>query len=185
MYSLCAAGVERVLLGLFLISRAVIHRLYSRAEEGVEEGAGEAYSSDQEKVSSRQWASRGKQNRRQRRKQIQWQSWMQNRWSRSSSTIAVKAFASPDDWSQRRDAGGLVETYVRANFDGGARVAVLGDWNDDVDVSIVSGFPTPYTNFNADPGTFRFLTAPLSAAGISSTVTGPLAVGPTVRARGT
>lgn len=85
-------------------------------------------------------------------------------------TMHMKAQAGLDDWERRRDAGGLVESYLRANFDGGSRVAVIGDWNDDVDFSIVGGQPTPYANFNADPATFQFLTAPMSMAGIGSTI---------------
>jgi hypothetical protein len=88
-------------------------------------------------------------------------------------TLHMKAQADPEDWERRRDAGGLMESYLRANFDGGSRVAVIGDWNDDVDVSIVNGQPTPYANFNADPVSFAFLTAPLSDAGIRSTVSNP------------
>ena len=36
---LCAAGVKRMFFCLFLISGAVVHRLYRRAEEGVEQRA--------------------------------------------------------------------------------------------------------------------------------------------------
>lgn len=47
-------------------------------------------------------------------------------------------------------------------------VIVVGDFNDDVDVSTVQNRPSPYAAFVADADDYRFLTASLSARGFSS-----------------
>lgn len=57
------------------------------------------------------------------------------------------------------------------------RVLVVGDWNDDVDVSVTSGasgpLPSPYQNLVEDSADYRFVTDALSNARTSSTATGP------------
>jgi hypothetical protein len=52
-------------------------------------------------------------------------------------------------------------------------VWVIGDWNDDTDVSITAGSPTPWANFLSDAARYTFPTKALSDARISSSVTYP------------
>ena len=49
-------------------------------------------------------------------------------------------------------------------------VLVAGDFNDDIDESIAADRETPYAGFLADPDDYGFATAPLTAAGETSTV---------------
>jgi hypothetical protein len=67
--------------------------------------------------------------------------------------------------------------YIDANLPS-SRVLVLGDWNDDVDVSIShdttgNPLPSPYENFLSAPSECTFVTRPLSLAGERSTVDFP------------
>lgn len=82
--------------------------------------------------------------------------------------LHMKAFADEASRLRRQSAARELKTYldqVRPND----LVAVVGDWNDDVDVSIVPGQPTPFAAFVADPRQYRFVTGGLSARRISST----------------
>ena len=84
--------------------------------------------------------------------------------------IVLHMKATPDEgsWMRRARAATALKRYVDDNWST-ARVLVVGDWNDDVDRSLTRGKPSPYALFSADAAHYRFLTAPLSARGISST----------------
>ncbi len=82
--------------------------------------------------------------------------------------LHMKATADERSWQKRERAGRALKRYLDATFPD-ARVLVVGDWNDDVDESILRGKPSPYVAFTDDSAHYRFLTAPLSARRISST----------------
>lgn len=88
--------------------------------------------------------------------------------------LHMKAFAKVEDYQQRLAAGAALKSYLDALGD--IAFLVVGDWNDDVDRSIVKqdgGYlPSPYEAFlGADAG-YVFVTRPLSLAGHRSTTTG-------------
>ncbi|ADO69030.1 endonuclease/exonuclease/phosphatase family protein [Stigmatella aurantiaca] len=78
-----------------------------------------------------------------------------------------------DDYNQRKAAGAALKQYLDSQLSN-VRVIVLGDWNDDVDISIYrdsgSYLPSPYQNFVEAPASYQFLTMPLSVSGVGSTV---------------
>lgn len=63
-------------------------------------------------------------------------------------------------WKRRKKAAELTKEYLEQHLEG-EKVIVLGDWNDDVDVSNLKGYETPFKNFLPDP-TVRFVTKYLS-----------------------
>lgn len=81
--------------------------------------------------------------------------------------LHMKAFADQPSWERRRDAATALKGYLDATWPT-QRVLVIGDWNDDVDRSIVAGQATPYEALVADSARYRFITASLSAAGTST-----------------
>lgn len=83
--------------------------------------------------------------------------------------LHAKAGASMSDWERRSRAGAALKTYLDTTYPTG-KVFIIGDFNDDVDVSIVPGQASPYASFVADSDDYRFTTSTLSAAGVSSTV---------------
>lgn len=82
--------------------------------------------------------------------------------------LHMKAFADSASRRRRETAAGLLKGYLDATHPT-RRVAVIGDWNDDVDASIVPGAPTPFASFVRDSARYRFVTMPLSRQRISST----------------
>lgn len=89
--------------------------------------------------------------------------------------LHMKAFADTDSYSRRLQASGVLKNYLDTQYKG-QPVLVVGDWNDDVDVSITkdstSGgyLPSPYQNFVDDSADYTFLTQPLSLQHKRSTV---------------
>jgi len=83
--------------------------------------------------------------------------------------LHMKAGADGDSWQRRQNAGAALKTYLDATYPT-QKVIVLGDWNDDVDTSILAGSPTPYANFVADTARYRYPTKALSDAGLTSEV---------------
>ncbi|MBJ6762777.1 endonuclease/exonuclease/phosphatase family protein [Myxococcaceae bacterium JPH2] len=87
--------------------------------------------------------------------------------------VHMKAAASPDDYARRVGAANALKSYL----DGQPttqRAIVLGDWNDDVDMSITSSstgqpYDTPYRTFLDDPSRYTFTTQALSQRGVGST----------------
>jgi endonuclease/exonuclease/phosphatase family metal-dependent hydrolase len=82
--------------------------------------------------------------------------------------LHAKAGAGADDRARRETAATALRQHLDTEWPG-TRVLVIGDFNDDVDASITSGQDTPYRAFVDDPD-YAFTTAPLSAAGRTSTV---------------
>lgn len=81
--------------------------------------------------------------------------------------VHMKAGADAEDRARRETAAGLLKDYLDTALPT-ERVMVIGDFNDDVDVSIHAGSPTPYAAFVADTARWTFPTGALSAAGIAS-----------------
>lgn len=80
--------------------------------------------------------------------------------------LHAKANTQPESWQRRRDAA----VGLRRHLDDvwpNHPVLVVGDWNDDLDQSIVNGRDTPYRTF-IDASAWTFLTLPVSEAGGSS-----------------
>lgn len=86
--------------------------------------------------------------------------------------LHAKAGPDPEDRVRRATGAAALKAYLDA-VRPEDRVVVAGDFNDDVDVSISSGASSPYAPFLDDPDDYRFLTAPLSESGVSSTVFWP------------
>jgi endonuclease/exonuclease/phosphatase family metal-dependent hydrolase len=84
--------------------------------------------------------------------------------------LHMKALTTVSDYNRRQAAGVALKQYLDTVLPT-ARVLVLGDWNDDLDSSTVSGYPTPYQNFLDAPADYTFVTQPLSS--VSSTVRFP------------
>lgn len=82
--------------------------------------------------------------------------------------LHAKAGAAFQDRTRRLGGSEALMTYLEASY-ASSRVLVLGDFNDDVDTSIVSGYSSPYANF-VDSAGYAFPTAALSETGASSTV---------------
>ncbi|NMO14470.1 hypothetical protein HPC49_06360 [Pyxidicoccus fallax] len=89
--------------------------------------------------------------------------------------VHLKATTSDDpteDYQRRRAAAGWLKDYLDAQLPT-QRVMVVGDWNDDVDVSTVGGLDTPFRDFVNDTADYVFPTQALSLAGIRSTASRP------------
>lgn len=89
--------------------------------------------------------------------------------------LHMKALGDLDSYNRRQAAGAALKAYLdttRATD----KVMVIGDWNDDVDVSIVSPNPTPYANFVSDSTRYRFSTKELSDANRRTSANGSAAI---------
>lgn len=81
-----------------------------------------------------------------------------------------------DDYARRLASAGWLKQYLEANATLPSRVMVVGDWNDDVDVSTTTDpatgtrRDTPYRNFVSDSARYAFTTQALSLANVGSTV---------------
>lgn len=89
--------------------------------------------------------------------------------------LHMKALSDTTSYNRRKNAAVALKGYLDA-LPADTSVIVLGDWNDDVDISITkdstSGgyLPTPYQNFVDDTADYAFLTQSLSLANVRSTV---------------
>jgi endonuclease/exonuclease/phosphatase family metal-dependent hydrolase len=83
--------------------------------------------------------------------------------------LHAKCCSDSDSWTQRRNAANALKSYLDANYPT-QKVWVIGDFNDDVDVSITPERASPYANFVNDAADYRFPTKLLSDLGISSTI---------------
>jgi len=91
------------------------------------------------------------------------------------ATIVVlhaKAGSDIDSYNRRLAASQGLKNYLDTTYPT-EQVWVLGDFNDDVDVSITTPQATPYGNFVNDAARYTFPTKTLSDAGKASTVTYP------------
>ncbi len=82
-------------------------------------------------------------------------------------TIHAKAIQTTADRIRREDDSAQLKSFLDANY-ADANVIVLGDFNDDVDVSNVRGLPSPYANFTGDAANWNFVTASLSARNVAT-----------------
>lgn len=83
--------------------------------------------------------------------------------------LHMKAGTDATSYQRRQNAGAALKSYLDTTYPT-QKVIVLGDWNDDVDTSIVAGSPTPYGSLVADTARYRFPLKPLSDAGGTSSV---------------
>ena len=83
--------------------------------------------------------------------------------------VHMKAFSDAESWQRRVNASAALKSYLDATYPT-QRVMVVGDWNDDIDVSIAPGRASPYENFVADPLRYAFPTQSLSISRIPTTV---------------
>lgn len=81
--------------------------------------------------------------------------------------IHAKAYDDMESYERRREAAGDLYDYLQQEHPQ-ANILLLGDYNDDVDVSIYAGEETPYQPFK-ETMDFRILTQVLSEAGSTST----------------
>ncbi|WP_267968733.1 putative Ig domain-containing protein [Myxococcus stipitatus] len=85
----------------------------------------------------------------------------------------MKAFADLESYTRRQEASLALKTYLDG-LPPSTHAFVIGDWNDDVDVSITRengvNLPTPFANFLEDTAHYTFVTRPLSLAGERTTV---------------
>ncbi|MEK7728820.1 MAG: endonuclease/exonuclease/phosphatase family protein [candidate division KSB1 bacterium] len=85
--------------------------------------------------------------------------------------LHMKAETNLDSYNLRKSAAADLKNYLDVHRSG-ASVLVIGDWNDDVDVSTVKPLPSPYEAFINDKAHYEFLTAELSVAKKPTTVSG-------------
>lgn len=83
--------------------------------------------------------------------------------------LHMKSGADGASWQRRQNAGAALKSYLDSTWPT-QKVIVLGDWNDDVDTSILAGSPTPYQNFVSDSARYRYPLKALSDAGGTSEV---------------
>ncbi|GIW52736.1 MAG: hypothetical protein KatS3mg081_2091 [Gemmatimonadales bacterium] len=83
--------------------------------------------------------------------------------------IHAKAGSGQPDWEQRNAAAALLKDYLDRTHPA-AQVMVVGDFNDDVDVSITPPNPSPYMRFVDDSTAYFIPTKALSEARKRSTV---------------
>lgn len=84
-------------------------------------------------------------------------------------------FAEPASWYRRRDSAERLKHWLDINHPNDA-VAVIGDFNDDVDDSIIEGWRTPYDQLRDDAAHYRFTTQGLSVAKQGTTVDWPATI---------
>jgi endonuclease/exonuclease/phosphatase family metal-dependent hydrolase len=74
-----------------------------------------------------------------------------------------------DCWQRRKSSADALKAYLDEAWPN-EEVLVLGDWNDDVDTSIVSGADTPFRAIVSDTASYRYVTDVISARGEGTTV---------------
>jgi endonuclease/exonuclease/phosphatase family metal-dependent hydrolase len=86
-------------------------------------------------------------------------------------TLHAKALGDTASYDRRVKASNALKSYLDTNraLD---RVIVAGDFNDDVDTSMISGKASPYANFVSDSADYLFPTKALSDAGVRSSLSG-------------
>jgi len=76
--------------------------------------------------------------------------------------LHLKAYADATSYQRRVASSAELKTYLDNTLPT-QKVAVVGDWNDDLDIS-TSGAATPFQNFLNDPSRYTFVTSALTAA---------------------
>lgn len=83
--------------------------------------------------------------------------------------VHAKSGATEADRARRLYDATVLKDTLDAQF-ANEKVILVGDYNDDLDVSITSGAETPYKNFVADTANYLAISKALSDAGARSTV---------------
>jgi len=86
--------------------------------------------------------------------------------------IHAKCCSDATSWKHRVNASNALKAYVDTQFPS-EKVWVIGDFNDDVDMSIADDRPSPYANFVTDATHYTFPTQELSDTNLGSTVDYP------------
>ena len=86
--------------------------------------------------------------------------------------LHMKSGADATSYQRRQNAGVALKNYLDTTYPT-QKVIVIGDWNDDVDTSILAGSPTPYANFVSDNARYNFPAKVLSDAGGTSEASYP------------
>jgi hypothetical protein len=89
--------------------------------------------------------------------------------------LHAKAMADSASWQRRVNASNALKAYLDATYPT-QKVIVLGDWNDDLDQSILAGYASPYENYLVDSAHYDFPTWYFSQNGISTTCGYPDAI---------
>jgi endonuclease/exonuclease/phosphatase family metal-dependent hydrolase len=87
----------------------------------------------------------------------------------------AKAFTDTTSYTKRLNASKALKAYLDGSRPND-RVIVVGDYNDDLDVSISSGRPSPYGNFVDDTARYFAPTKVFSDTGQRTTVSGSQAI---------
>ncbi|MDW8466899.1 MAG: DUF5689 domain-containing protein [Chloroherpetonaceae bacterium] len=82
--------------------------------------------------------------------------------------IHADAGSATADYNRRLSDSQALKTWLDQNRPSD-NLILLGDYNDDVNVSITPNQPSPYANFVSDAANYRVVTASLSARGVRST----------------
>lgn len=86
--------------------------------------------------------------------------------------LHAKAFADLTSWTRRQAGATALKQYLDTTWPT-QKVFVIGDFNDDMDTSILAGSASPYAAFVTDNAGYLVPTKALSDAGVSSTVSYP------------
>jgi endonuclease/exonuclease/phosphatase family metal-dependent hydrolase len=89
--------------------------------------------------------------------------------------LHAKCCNDADSWTRRRDAADALKPYLDTTYPT-QKVIVIGDFNDDLDMSITAGSPTPYANFLADTAKYTFISKALTDNKIPTTGGFPTAI---------
>ncbi|MDQ3262866.1 MAG: lamin tail domain-containing protein [Myxococcota bacterium] len=82
--------------------------------------------------------------------------------------VHLKASGAVEDWQRRANSSVQLKAWLDTQLPA-QDVLVIGDFNDDLDQSYVSGKPSPFANFVADPANYRFATQVLTDENIPTT----------------
>lgn len=80
-------------------------------------------------------------------------------------TLHLKSGSNLDDYRRRQEAAQRLKNRLDLLYPN-RPVVVLGDWNDELHGSIISGLPSPFEDFRTDTAHYRFLTETLDAANL-------------------
>jgi endonuclease/exonuclease/phosphatase family metal-dependent hydrolase len=83
--------------------------------------------------------------------------------------VHMKAFTDVESWQRRVNAAAALKAFLDQAYPT-QQVMVIGDFNDDVDISISGGRVSPYAPFVVDAERYAFPTAALSQARLPTTV---------------
>ncbi|MET0592857.1 MAG: endonuclease/exonuclease/phosphatase family protein [Polyangiaceae bacterium] len=89
--------------------------------------------------------------------------------------LHAKCCDDTDSWQRRKDASDALKTYLDTTYPT-QNVIVVGDFNDDLDMSITSGSPSPYANFLSDTAKYTFVSKALTDMKIPTTGGFPTAI---------